>query len=397
MADDRPVLNQINLVVRDMDAMTEFYGKLGAEIAPTAPPWDRHHRTLSMPDGLDFDLDSTEFVARWNRGWPLGQTGPVVGFRVASREAVDRIYEDLRTRATSASNRLMTRSGGTRERCHRRSGRQLRRRHESRGAGPKDSSTNAVNRVAQNFRSAVAVAVQNAAPERRGPPKSEHTCRHFCVHDGDLNGQYGSPVYSGESKIREGSMALADGGSVSYTEAGAPDGFPILYFHGAPGSRLDAAWLDNEFSNLGTRVVSADRPGIGGSSPSPGRAVEDWPRRIADLADRLGIDRFGVMGLSSGGPYVVACAALLPDRVVGAAVVAGVTDMGWSAAFDDFPEDDEKTIMRIGDEEDAQKWCAEHYGQDGSRFFDSPMDLSPPDAKVMEDEVILGGLLPTFF
>ena len=39
MADDRPVLNQINLVVRDMDAMTEFYGKLGAEIAPTAPPW----------------------------------------------------------------------------------------------------------------------------------------------------------------------------------------------------------------------------------------------------------------------------------------------------------------------------------------------------------------------
>jgi pimeloyl-ACP methyl ester carboxylesterase len=196
--------------------------------------------------------------------------------------------------------------------------------------------------------------------------------------------------------MREASMALADGGSVSYTEAGAPDGFPILYFHGAPGSRLDVALLDNEFSNLGARVVSADRPGIGGSSPSPGRAVEDWPRRIADLADRLGIDRFGVMGLSSGGPYVVACAALLSDRVVGAAVVAGVTDMGWSAAFDDFPEDDEKTIMRIGDEEVAQKWCAEHYGEDGSRFFDSPMDLSPPDAKVMEDEVIVGGLLPTF-
>jgi hypothetical protein len=62
MADDRPVLNQINLVVRDMDAMIEFYPKLGAEVAPTAPPWDRHHRTVSMPDGLDFDLDSTDFA-----------------------------------------------------------------------------------------------------------------------------------------------------------------------------------------------------------------------------------------------------------------------------------------------------------------------------------------------
>ena len=95
MSDDRPLLNQINLVVRDMDVMIDFYRRLGVEIAPATPPWDRHHRTLSTPDGLDFDLDSTEFATQWNRGWPLGRTGPVVGFRVASREAVDRIYEDL--------------------------------------------------------------------------------------------------------------------------------------------------------------------------------------------------------------------------------------------------------------------------------------------------------------
>ena len=196
--------------------------------------------------------------------------------------------------------------------------------------------------------------------------------------------------------MRDGSMALADGGTVSYTEAGAPDGAPIFYCHGAPGSRLDVAWLHDAFANVGARVVSADRPGIGGSSPSPGRVIADWPRRVEDLADHLGIDRFGVMGLSSGGPYVVACAALLSDRVVGAAVVAGVTDMGWPAGFDDFPEDDEKTIMQIGDEEAAEKWCAEHYGEDGARFFDAPMDLSPPDAKVMEDETLMTGLLPTF-
>ena len=92
---DRPVLNQINLVVRDMDAMIEFYRRLGTDIAPTEPPWDRHHRTLGTRDGLDFDLDSTSFAAQWNQGWSQGQTGPVIGFQVESRDTVDSIYADL--------------------------------------------------------------------------------------------------------------------------------------------------------------------------------------------------------------------------------------------------------------------------------------------------------------
>lgn len=94
MADDRPVLNQINLVVRDMDAMIEFYRKLGAEIAPTEPPWDRHHRTLSMPDGLDFDLDSRTSRRSGTAAGRPARPDRSSGF-AASREAVDRIYEDL--------------------------------------------------------------------------------------------------------------------------------------------------------------------------------------------------------------------------------------------------------------------------------------------------------------
>ena len=195
--------------------------------------------------------------------------------------------------------------------------------------------------------------------------------------------------------MRQSSMTIADGGTVSYTDVGPPDGVPIVYCHGAPGSRLDVVWLEDAFAEAGVRVVSLDRPGMGRSSPSPGRTIADWPRQVESVADHLGLDRFAVMGLSSGGPYVVACAALCPDRVVAAAVVAGVTDMCWSAAFDDFL-DDEQTIMRIGDEADAHAWCVEHYGADGARFFDGHMDLSPPDARVMEDELILSGLLPTF-
>jgi catechol 2,3-dioxygenase-like lactoylglutathione lyase family enzyme len=78
-----------------MDAMLAFYERLGVEIEPTFAPWDRHHRTIATPPDLDFDLDSAEFATQWNGGWPAGQTGAVLGFRVASRDAVDSIYADL--------------------------------------------------------------------------------------------------------------------------------------------------------------------------------------------------------------------------------------------------------------------------------------------------------------
>ncbi len=70
MASERPVFNQVNLVVRDMTAMVALYERLGVEIEPTFAPWDRHHRTIATPGDLDLDLDSTQFTPQWNRGWP---------------------------------------------------------------------------------------------------------------------------------------------------------------------------------------------------------------------------------------------------------------------------------------------------------------------------------------
>jgi catechol 2,3-dioxygenase-like lactoylglutathione lyase family enzyme len=98
LGDGQVVFNQINLVVRDMAAMVQFYERLGVEFAPTLTPWDRHHRSFaacSQLDGFDFDLDSESNVPQWNEGWPEGQIGPVFGFRVSSIEAVDEIYANL--------------------------------------------------------------------------------------------------------------------------------------------------------------------------------------------------------------------------------------------------------------------------------------------------------------
>lgn len=94
----QPVFDQINLVVRDMAAMVEFYERLGVEIAPTIEPWDRHHRSFSstsITEGFDFDLDSAAFATQWDHGWPPDQAGPVLGFRLPSAEAVDETYRDL--------------------------------------------------------------------------------------------------------------------------------------------------------------------------------------------------------------------------------------------------------------------------------------------------------------
>lgn len=120
---------------------------------------------------------------------------------------------------------------------------------------------------------------------------------------------------------------LPDGRCISYCDYGHPNGIPIFQFHGTPGSRIFG--LDNEeVSAAGLRILTPERPGYGKSSPNPdAEAVADWVDDIQMLADRLNLDRFHVIGVSGGGPFALACAALLPQRVITATVVASPAPM----------------------------------------------------------------------
>ena len=95
---ERPVLDQLNIVVHDMEAMAGFYGHLGLQF-PSSPPewaaWEPHHRNSQGSDGLQVDLDSSAFAGQWNAGWPAGRAGVVIGFRVGTREAVDELCDEL--------------------------------------------------------------------------------------------------------------------------------------------------------------------------------------------------------------------------------------------------------------------------------------------------------------
>lgn len=122
-------------------------------------------------------------------------------------------------------------------------------------------------------------------------------------------------------------VELRDGRQMGYTTVGDPDGDPLFVFHGFPNSRVFGALFDEVAREYGMRVIAPERPGFGVSDPQPDRELTDWPADVADVADALGVERFSVLGISGGGPYTVATAALLGDRVEHAAVGCGVGPM----------------------------------------------------------------------
>ncbi len=109
--------------------------------------------------------------------------------------------------------------------------------------------------------------------------------------------------------------ALDDGRALAYCEFGDPDGLPMFYFHGFPGSRLEGAVAANSARRAGVRLIAVDRRGFGNSDPLPRRRLLDWPADIVQLAQRLELDRFGVVTASGGAPYAAACARAIPERL----------------------------------------------------------------------------------
>jgi pimeloyl-ACP methyl ester carboxylesterase len=123
--------------------------------------------------------------------------------------------------------------------------------------------------------------------------------------------------------IRERRIETPDGRVLAVMEGGDPAGPAVFVHHGTPMSRLLYGPNVADAEARGLRLIGYDRPGYGDSTPQPGRTVADAATDVATIADALGIDRFATWGISGGGPHALACAALLPERVVAAASLAG--------------------------------------------------------------------------
>lgn len=118
------------------------------------------------------------------------------------------------------------------------------------------------------------------------------------------------------------SITLPDGRKLAYADVGQAEGYPIIYFHGFPGSRVEAKFSHATVAEAGVRVIAVDRPGFGQSCFHAQRSINDWPKDVAALADALGLDKFSILGVSSGGVYALACAQQIPDRLLSVGIAA---------------------------------------------------------------------------
>lgn len=131
--------------------------------------------------------------------------------------------------------------------------------------------------------------------------------------------------------IREVDVTLADGRVLHAYDAGADADaarLVVVWHHGTPNIGLPPEPLFPASDRLRIRWIGYDRPGYGGSDPAPDRDVGSAAGDVAALADNLGLERFAVMGHSGGGPHALACAALLPGRVMAVVVGASLAPHG---------------------------------------------------------------------
>ena len=123
----------------------------------------------------------------------------------------------------------------------------------------------------------------------------------------------------------EGTFRLPDGRKLGYAEYGSASGKTILWFHGTPGARRQVAQEARDLAReRRVRLIAIERPGIGDSSSHSYPSMADWAEDIDTFCKAKEIQYFAVCGLSGGGPYALACAYYLQDKVVAASVLGGL-------------------------------------------------------------------------
>lgn len=143
---------------------------------------------------------------------------------------------------------------------------------------------------------------------------------HCSVHGESSEGEH----VGADRKTRQHEVRTRDDRVLRVVEAGDPGGEPVLVHHGTPSSATLAGWWVDDASARGIRLVGFDRAGYGGSDRHAGRTVADVAADASVIADALGVGQFRSWGVSGGGPHALACAALLPDRILSAAALAPV-------------------------------------------------------------------------
>jgi pimeloyl-ACP methyl ester carboxylesterase len=197
------------------------------------------------------------------------------------------------------------------------------------------------------------------------------------------------------------STLLLDGRSWMVRQSGDLDGRAVVYFHGTPSSRLEPAYADAAAAELGVRLVCFDRPGYGGSTAA-GFGLASVAASTGAIADRLRVDRFATLGQSGGGPFALACAAVLGDGVTRVAVTSGaIPFQRVPGALDRLDEEDAAALALLPDRTAAAAGLASGFepfreqlrGPDGPILAAFRARHSPRDNEILEWPGVAAGLL----
>jgi pimeloyl-ACP methyl ester carboxylesterase len=184
-----------------------------------------------------------------------------------------------------------------------------------------------------------------------------------------------------------------DGRRLAVRDLGEPGAPPVIFQHGFMACRLTGR------PAAGARVITIDRPGIGGSSARPGRTLLDWPDDVAITADFLGLDRFAVLGHSAGGPYAAACAVKLADRVSRLGIACGFAPFGRPGATAGMNPRMARAVPALRRAPWLTRIAAHplprQYRRDAARAFDRQFgrDLPASDRAALAGQGALGALL----
>lgn len=150
-------------------------------------------------------------------------------------------------------------------------------------------------------------------------------------------------------------------------EAGNPDGIPVLFLHGGPGSACDYAsrrFYDPELY----RIITFDQRGCGRSTPHAELAENDTPGLVEDIEQIrkfLRVDQWVLFGGSWGSTLALLYAQAYP-RHVSALVLRGIflcrkVDLDWlyvDGASRIFPDHWKEFIEHIPEQERGDLVCA---------------------------------------
>jgi pimeloyl-ACP methyl ester carboxylesterase len=161
-------------------------------------------------------------------------------------------------------------------------------------------------------------------------------------------------------------LKLSDGRMLAYYDNESMQGVSALFFHGFPASGYQGMSLEHSKYATRLRIISPDRPGLGGSDPNPNASVESFAKDLEELLNHLNIEKIQLIGVSGGSPYLTAAAAHLGDRAEKAILICPLGPLCLKEVRSHMPKE-LKALLKV---HRIVPWFAPLYFNKGIRVFE---------------------------